>query len=160
MTRTETELKQIQNELQALKASMPLNFGQLTHPSSAPSVSYSGEINTASSDLIICRLELTFARTDGETDPPLVDFAFSMGVSPTYAQYLASLGVSFSANDGTDYEDFYINGYVANAGNGSVVFDIDIKNAVAPWGSSPKTLTINASAYSTVPGTLTLRRTI
>lgn len=160
MNRTETELKQIQDELRALKASTPLNLGQLAIPSSAPSVSYTGEINTQSQDLVICRLEITFSRTDGETDPPLVDFAFDMNVRPTYAEYLASIGVSFTANDGTDYEDFYINDYVLYTGQGSVTFAIDVKNAVAPWGQSPKTLTVNASAYSTVPGTLTLRRTI
>lgn len=160
MTRTETELRILEDELRALKASTPLNLGQLSDPGNAPTASYTGNIDTASQNLVICRLELTFTRTDGATDPPLVDFAFNMSVSPTYAEFLASVGVSFSANDGTDYEDFYINGYVLSTGAGSVTYAIDVKNAVAPWGSSPKTLTVNASAYSTVPGTLTLRRTI
>lgn len=160
MSLAEIQLRQIEDELRALKASTPLNLGQLALPSEAPSVSYTGQIDTQSQDLVVCRLEATFARTDGETDPPLVDFGFNMGVSPTYAEYLASQGISFSANDGTDYEDFYINGYVGATGTGSVTFFVDVKNAVAPWGSSPKTLTANISAYSTLAGTLSIRRTI
>lgn len=160
MTRTENELKKLEDELRALKASTPLNIGQLAIPDSAPTVSYTGQIDTQSQELIICRIEATFTRTDGGTEPPLVDFGFDMSVTPTYADFLASQGISFSANDGTEYEDVFINGYVGDTGLGSVTFYIDVKNAVAPWGASPKTLTVNISAYSTLPGNLTLRRTI
>lgn len=153
-------IRSIENEVKALKASMPLNLGQLNFPAQTPSVSYSGSINTSSSDLVICRLQLTFTRSDGKSEPPFVNFAFNASVSPTMQEVMAGMGVSLSGNDLREYEDFFINGYVSATGTGSVTFNVDVKNAVAPWGSSPKTLTVNAQAISTLEGTLTLERTI
>ena len=48
----------------------------------------------------------------------------------------------------------------SHSGTGSVTFTIDVKNGVAPWGDSPKTLNLLVAAYSTVRGTLTLERTL
>lgn len=160
MNFTQTLITRIRDEINALKVATPLNVGQLRFPSSAPSVNYSGSINTSSSDLVIARLAATFTRTDGSSDPPYVDFAFSAYVSPNQQQAMASMGITFTGPDVNAYEDFYINGYVNNVGTGSVTFYVEVKNAVNPYGSSPKTLNAQIQAISTVEGNLTLTRLI
>ena len=160
MSFAQTLIRKIRDEISALKVSAPLNVGQLRFPEEAPAATYRGSINTASQDLIIARVVLTFKRSDGNPEPPYVDFAFSAEISPTQKEALAQQGVTLSGNDLTSYEDSFINGYVDAVGTGSVSFNIDVKNAVAPWGSSPKTLRVSAEALSTVPGSLTIRRGI
>lgn len=153
-------IQKIKNELQALKVASPLSIGALAFPSSTPSQTYAGTIDTSLQQLVIARFQATFTRSDSGTFPPYVDFGFSASVSPTQQQSLAEQGVTLSGNDLTAYEDAFINGYVSATTTNSVTFTIDVKNAVQPYGSPNKTLSLSVSAYSTVAGTLTLTRTI
>lgn len=151
---------QIKNELQALKISSPLSVGALAFPSSTPTQTYSGTIDTSLQQLIIASFEATFTRTDSGSFPPYVDFGFSASVSPTQQQSLAEQGITLSGDDITAYEDVFINGYVSSTTNNSVTFTIDVKNAVQPYGAANKTLDLTVQAYSTISGNLTLTRTI
>lgn len=157
---TEIRLSQLEREIQALKSYSAPVLGQLRYPDTAPTASYHGQIDTSLQQLIIARLEATFTRGDGNTESPLVDFAFNMHVSPTFADYMASIGITVTGNDTTAYEDFYINGYITSVGPGSITFAIEVKNAIAPWGTATKNLDVDVQAISTVAGTLTLTRTI
>lgn len=158
----QARLKRIENELKALKAYSQPSLGQLRFPEDAPSVSYRGNLDTSISNqnLVIARLVATFTRTDNATITPLVEFAFSAGVSPTHAEVIQAEGGSISGNDLTAYEDVYINGYISATTDKAVEFTIDVKNAVAPWGSSPKTLSARVVAYSTVEGIITIKRVV
>lgn len=156
----EQELKRIETELHAQKAYFRPSLGSLAFPESAPRKSYSGSIDTQSQDLIIAQFIARFTRSGSQTKAPLVDFGFTASVSPNYAQFVQSQGGSISGSDLTAYEDTFINGYVSGVGENYVEFTIEVKNAVAPWGSSPKTINVEVAAYSMVEGTLTLQRTI
>lgn len=160
MSLVQTLVRKIQNELNALKVATPLNLGQLRMTDQTPSISYSGSFNTASHDLVTARLEVTFTRSDGIVAPPLVDFAYECSVSPTYPQYLATQGISFTGNDTTDLLDFYIHGYEYETGSNSVTFYIDFMNAVAPYAGAAATISATVKAISTVPGSLSLVRSI
>lgn len=150
----------IKNELRALKVASPLNVGTLNFPEQAPSVSYSGTIDTTGQSFIVARLAVTFTRTDGQAIPPFVDFAFDYGVSPTYQEYMASQGVQITGNDPNVSSEFYILGYLEDAENSSATYYIDVTNAIAGFASSSISLNVNVQALSTVEGTLTLQRII
>lgn len=155
---TEQRVTRLEQEIHALKGYSAPVLGQLRYPSSAPSASYSGTIDTSQQQLIIARFEATFTRDDGGTESPLTDFAFDAHISPTYQQYMASQGITVTGNDLTAYEDFFINGYITKVGSGSITFTIEVKNAVAPWGQAQKTINLNVQAISTIKGTLALVR--
>lgn len=157
---TEQRLTTLEQEVRALKSYFAPVLGQLRYPNSAPTQSYHGTIDTSSQNLIIAKFEATFTRDDGLTESPLVDFSYSAHVSPTYADYLASIGVTMTGNDLTAYEDFYINGYTSSVGPGTITFVVEVQNAVAPWGNANKNFDLDVQAVSTVKGSLTLTRTV
>lgn len=151
-------LRRIEDELHAQKAYFAPSLGELKYPETTPTASYTGSINTSSQDLVIARVKFIFTRSDGASTTPFVDFAFDAHVAPNHQQVIQSQGGTISGNDLTSYEDVYIGGFVSSTTDNSVTFTVEVKNAVAPWGSSPKTLTINVAAYSTVKGTLSVER--
>ena len=149
----------IKNELQALKTASPLSIGALRFPSTTPTQTYSGNLDTSLQQLVIGRFVATFTRSDSGTAAPYVDFGFSASISPTQAESMAQQGTTITGNDLTPYEDVFINGYVSATSTNSVSFTIDVKNAVQPY-ANPVTINLTVQAYSTVSGTLTLTRTI
>lgn len=156
----QNQIRKLEEEIKAQKASFAPSLGQLQYPDSTPTASYTGSVDTASQDLVIARLEATFERTDGKTSTPLVDFGFEAHVTPDRPTALRDLGITITGNDLTSYEEIYIGGYVTATTPTTVTFTINVLNAVQPVGPSPKTLTVSVAAYSTVKGTLTMERVI
>lgn len=160
MDKAQALIRKIKNELQALKASTPLNIGQLKFPEQTPNANYSGSIDTSSQDYVVARVVATFTRSDDRTTTPLVDFPFNYSISPTYQEYMASQGITITGNDPNVQSEFFIRGYENKTTNNSVEFNIDVLNAAAGFVGQTATLTLNVQAISTVEGTLTLRRVI
>lgn len=156
--RVQNLIRRIGNELKALKMRSPMSIGALRFPETTPSQSYQGSINTSSQDLVVARLAASFTRADGETMSPMVDFAFNVSVSPTYTQYMATQGVTITGDDPNVMTEFYVQGYVHSATDGSVTYYIDVLNAIAPYAGSAATINVSVEALSTVEGTLTLER--
>lgn len=157
---TQKLIARIKNELSALKAASPLNVGALRFPDQTPTQSYSGTIDTTGQDYVVARLEATFRRSDGQAITPFVDFAFDYSVSPTYQEYMATQGITITGSDPNVAAEFYVLGYVADTSSDSVVYYVDVLNAVAGFAGSQIALNATIQAISTVEGTLTLRRTI
>lgn len=156
----ESRLVKIENELKALKQTTPVSVGALQFPESAPLQTYTGSIDTSSQNYVIARIEATFTRSDGLQITPMVDFAFDIGVSPTYQQYMQSINVTITGNDPNVMTEFYVVAYEASTGFDSVTYYIDVLNAIAPYAGATAILTTTVQAVSTVAGTLTLTRTI
>lgn len=160
MSLVQTLVRKIKNELNALKVATPLNLGQLIFTDQTPSASYTGSFNTQSSSYVAARFAATFTRTDGVLLPPLVDFAYNYSVNPTYTEYMAGNGITITGNDPNVAAEFYVRGYEYSASGSSVIFYIDILNAIAPYSGASASVSVNVSALSTVEGTLTLTRLI
>ena len=150
----------MENELKALKQTSPVSLGALEYPNSTPTQTYSGSVDTSSHDYVIARIEATFTRSDGLQITPMVDFAFDIAISPTYQQYMASIGVEITGNDPNVMAEFYTTAYEASVTNDSVTYNIDVLNAIAPYAGATATIAATVQAISTVKGTLTLTRTI
>lgn len=156
----ESRLVEIEEETKALKQSTPVNLGALKFPASTPTKTYTGSIDTTGQNYVVARISATFRRSDGQQIPPLVDFAFDIKVSPTYQQYMASVGVTITGNDPNVMTEFYTTAYEADASGDAVTYNIDVLNAIVPFAGNSASITATVQAISTVEGTLTLQRTI
>lgn len=158
MNRVQTLIRQIKNELQALKVVTPLNIGQLKFPDQVPTATYTGTIDTSGQEYVVARIVATFTRLDEATTPPLVDFAFDYSINPTYQQYMASQGITITGNDPNVQSEFFIRGYENTTTDNSVSFNIDVLNAVAGYAGQNIDISLDVQAISTVAGELTLER--
>ena len=135
-------IKNIKNEMQALKGFQELSGGQLI--TEAASAVWQGEIDRTQpigTFSILAAFEATFTRTDGANKPPLVDFAFL--ITPQI-----------------DDKVQYLHGNVIATGENSVTFRITI-DALGWWpfgSSNTGNIEINISAYSPVAGYLDIER--
>ena len=160
MTGVESRLRAIENELKALKQKQPTSYGQLRTPDEAPTVTYQGTVTSSggSSREIVARLAVKFTRTDGKTGTPLVNFAYSYTVSPTWAEYLATNGITLTGDDIEDRTDDGAVGYIYSTTGESVTFYVDISRWAAVYGGRPGSINFIARAITTVPGTLSVER--
>lgn len=156
----ENKLVEMENELKALKQTAPVSLGALEFPQSTPTQTYTGSIDTSSQNYVVARIEAKFTRSDGLQIAPMVDFAFDIAVSPTYQEYMASMGIEITGNDPNVMTEFYTTAYEASTSSDSVTYNIDVLNAIAPYAGATATITATVQAISTVNGTLTLTRTI
>lgn len=155
---TESRLADLDFELKALKQTTPVSIGALRFPDSVPTADYTGSIDTSIQDYVIARIEATFTRSDGIQITPMVDFAYSVSISPTYQEYRATQGVIITGNDPNVNIESYMTGYESGTTSDSVIFSIDVLNAIAPYAGATATLTAHVEAISTIEGTLTIKR--
>lgn len=134
-------IRKLKTELQALKGYQELSAGQLN--TTAASATWQGTVdrsNPIGLFSILAAWEAEFIRTDGVNKPPLVDFAFL--ISPQIPDKRG-----------------YLFGDVIATGTNSVKYRITIENIMWwPYDTSTGTITVDVSAYSSVPGTLTIER--
>jgi len=155
---TEARLTDLENELKALKQTTPVSLGALRFPASVPTADYIGSIDTSSQDYIVARLAATFTRSDGVQITPMVDFAYTVSISPTYQEYMATQGVTITGNDPNVNTEAYMNGFEASTTADSVTFNIDVLNAIAPYAGSTANIIVHVEAISPLEGTLTITR--
>lgn len=135
------EIKEIKNEIEALKSYQVLSAGQLAQE--AASAVWEGEIDRSQPIgifSILAAFEMTFTRTDGVQKPPLVDFAFL--ITPEIPD-----------------KRMYLFGNVIATGTNSVTYRITIENLMWwPFEDSKGILKVEGAAYSPVPGNLSIER--
>lgn len=123
----EKRIVALRNELQSQKVSSGIAYSQLLLPRNTPILSYYGTASwTNSTTAPIARLRFRFSRTDGQLDPPLINFTHLSYCTPTYKEYAIDNGLSFSPNVDMGYQDSsVIEGYIAELGDGYVDFYVD-----------------------------------
>lgn len=139
---TSDKITKYRGEIQALKTAQPINGGSLTEH--AVTATWEGTIDKdapISSYSLLAAFKATFTRSDGVLLPPLVQFAFS-------------------TNPSTTDSDGECGAAVEGFGENSVSYRIILDNYWWPFSSSQTTgsVRITCSAYSPVPGALTLER--
>lgn len=138
--RTSDKVKKIQDEIQSLKVIQPINGGALTKH--AAQQEWQGTLdrnNPISQYSLLAAFEVTYTRTDGVIKPPLVQFAYLLDP------------------DGEDLTD--TGGSIISIGESSVTFRISIYYIWWPFGQSTTgNVKLTCSAYSPVPGYMTLKR--
>lgn len=155
---------EMHNELKAQKVYSGLAYSQLLLPENTPVESYSGVASLSGSGDVIARIRFRFTRTDGLTDPPMINFASNAGVSPTYTDYAIANGFSISGNDvsAQDLSGSDIVGYINEIGDGYTDFFVDFDDSLRAKFFSLNSLSITATvqAISNVAGTLSVERII
>lgn len=138
-----TRIKKLSDEIKALKSAQPINAGNLAQSAKTESLSFTVRTDEYwSGSKIRCIFEATYVRTDDILKPPLVQFAYSLNPDMN-TESDSSAGIPFAI--GTD----------------SVTYRIILATNWWPFYSSTVgTSTLTCTAYSTVPGTLTLRRVV
>lgn len=140
--KTSDKIKQLSNEIKSLKSAQPINAGNLTQSAETKSLTFTVQTDEYwSGSKIKCIFEATYTREDGVDKPPLVQFSYSL--NPDDIDYDSSAGIPFSI------------------GANSVTYRIILATNWWPFGvSTVGTSTLTCTAYSTVPGTLTLARIV
>ena len=133
------KLQKLEDELRALKVVQPLNGGALTKDGASVTLTFELDKNAPISKYsLLAAFKATYTRTDGIDKPPLVQFSYV--ISPDN-DYSGTGGLVFSMDDN------------------SVSYKICLFDDWWPFGSSTTgTISLNCTAYSTVPGDLTLER--
>lgn len=156
----ESRITAMENELKALKRTMPLSMGALRYPANTPTASYSGTIDTTNPGDVLARLTVTFTRTDGVAITPMVDFAVSSELHPTYTEFRLNQGLEITGDDPDIQSMFYVKCYEAATTPTSVVLHIDVDSQYAGFTLGTATIDVQAQAISTVEGTISIERTI
>lgn len=120
----QNKVTQLRNEVKAQKVFSGLTYSQLLLPENTPTQSYSGTASLSGSGPI-AKIRFRFTRTDGISEPPMINFAYSASVSPTYRAFAESYGFSFSANDLTYLDRNNISGYIGGVGDGYIDFFVE-----------------------------------
>lgn len=157
----QNRMTKLRNEVQSQKVYSGLTYSQLLLPENTPSQTYSGTADLSGSGPV-ARLRFRFTRTDGLTTPPMINFAYSASISPTYRSFAESNGFSFSANDLTYLDNTNISGYIATVGDGYVDFYVDFNSYLRTMFFSRSTLSISVTcqAIANVQGSLTVEKII
>ena len=163
MDNAQSRLVSIRNELKAQKSYSGIAYSRLLMPENTPSQTYSGSIGlSGSGNGPLARVRFRFTRTDGLTDPPLVNFAFTASISPTYAEFTRSAGFDFTGNDLDYINSRQISGYIGATGDSTVDFYVDYSRGLSSMFFSINSLGtfINCQAIANVKGTLIEERII
>lgn len=162
MSSVEQRIADLQNEVKAQKVASEIAYSTILEPDNTPAITITERINWSSpDDMIFMRERFRFQRSDGKTEAPLVNFAFSFNLIPDYATYSReAFGIEVSGNDVNYVDNDGITGYIYETGPGYVDFYVDADYNLAMDYSSQPTLDIrmNVQAISTVKGTLTATR--
>lgn len=154
----ESRLVAMENELKALKQTMPLSMGALKYPDNTPTASYSGSIDTTVQREVLARISATFTRTDGLAITPMVDFAYSSELHPTLTEFRVTQGLQITGNDPNVDSVDYVKCYEADVNGPSVTVYIDVSDDYASFTSGTATISVQVQAISTVEGSLSIAR--
>lgn len=158
----EKRIVKLRNEIKAQKVSAGLTYSQLLMPENTPQLSYTGTATwTSSTTAPVARVRFRFTRTDGLTDPPLINFTHTSACSPTYKEYAVANGFSFSPDiDMTYLDSEIIEGYIGEIGDGYVDFYVDFGMSIVSryYTLSSIQISTTCQAISNVYGTLTVER--
>lgn len=155
----EKRIVKLRNEIKAQKVSAGLTYSQLLMPSNTPQLNYTGTATWGGSSPA-ARLRFRFTRTDGSSDPPLVNFTHASSLSPSYKQFAASNGFSFSPNLDLSYiDDGGIEGYIGAVGDGYIDYYVDYTNLnINRIGTAQ--ISTTCQVIANVYGTLSVERII
>lgn len=159
----EKRLAAVHNELRALKVHSGLVYSQLLLPENSPVQSYSGKVSLSGSGTgPVGRIRFRFSRSDGVLDPPLVDFASEVEISPTYQQYAEDNGFTFYANDLSYLTPLETDVYIGELGDGFVDFYVDFDRYLQTAFFSLNSLDVKVTvqAMANVKGTLSVEKVI
>lgn len=162
LTDVEKRIVKLRNELKAQKVNAGIAYSQLLMPSNTPRLSYSGTANWSSSTTFpIARVRFRFIRTDGLTDPPLVNFTHDSTYSPTYKKFAQDNGFVITPNiDMLFFDNENIEGYIAEVGDGYVDFYVDYSISIREMFFSLNAIQIETTCQvvANVQGYLTAER--
>lgn len=139
-------LQSLQNEIQALKMTQPLNGGALSKHSVVATWEGVIDKNTPISQYsILAAFEATFERSDGEVKTPLVQFAYSLDPGYTISGHITYT---------------YSSSYVSAINDDSVVYKVVLTHQWWPFDEDQTTGNVKLTVYalSPVEGNLTLQR--
>lgn len=160
---TQSRIVGMRNELQSQKAYSGMAYSQMLMPENTPSQTYSGSISlSGSGNGPLARVRFRFTRTDGLIDPPLINFAYTATISPTYAEFVRDNGFSFTGNDLSYIDATNISGYIGETGDGFVDFYVDYSRQFTSmfFSRNSLTTTVTCQAIASVKGTLIEERVI
>ena len=163
MESVQARLVRIRNELKAQKVASGLAFSSLLMPENNPTATWSGSISFASTgaDNILARIRFRFARTAG-SDAPMVNFTIATELSPKYASYIATQGLTVTGDDVDYVDEQSITSYVADSGDGWVDYYVDFDTTLLNnfYTLTAINATVTVTAVAMVAGTLTTERII
>lgn len=157
----QNRVTKLSNEVRAQKVYSGLTYSQLLLPENNPTQSYSGTASLSGSGPV-ARIRFRFTRTDGLTAPPMINFAYTASISPTYKAFAESYGFSFSADDLTYIDTTNVGGYIADLGDGYVDYYVEFNAYLRNMFFSRDSLSISVTcqAIANVEGTLSVERLI
>ena len=153
----------LKNELRAYKVASGITYSQLLMPDNTPTESYSGTASlSGSGSTPVARLRFRFTREDGFLEAPMINFAYSANISPTYRSFAESNGFTFSADDLSYLDRLQIAGYIAELGEGYVDYYLDFSSNLRDMFFSLNSLSISATceAIANIKGSLSVERLI
>lgn len=154
---------ELKNELKAQKVYSGLTYSQILLPENTPEESYSDTASLSGSGTTpVARLRFRFTRTDGISEPPLVNFTLDATLNPTYQQYAENNGFTFNVNDLSYMTTREIVGYIGEIGDGYVDFYVDCDSYIRTKFYSLNSIGFSATvqAIANVQGTLVVERLI
>lgn len=157
----QNKVTQLRNEVKAQKVFSGLAYSQLLLPENTPTQSYSGTASLSGSGPVT-KIRFRFTRTDGVNEPPLINFAYSASISPTYRAFAESYGFSFSANDLSYIDRTQVSGYIASLGDEYVDFYVEFNQYLRHifFSRSDLGISVTCQAIANVKGTLVVERIV
>lgn len=160
---TQQRIAKVRNEVKAQKVSSGLTYSQLLMPENTPQLSYTGTASWSGSPSgAIARIRFRFTRTDGLTDPPLINFTHTSSYSPTYEQFAIDNGFSITPANLAPFTNQDIEGYIAGVGDGYVDYYVDFNAGIASalFSLSSVGISVSCQVIANVYGTLDMERLI
>lgn len=162
MNSIDQRIVQLKNEIRSQKVAGEIAYSSFLAPSNTPSTSVSERIgwNLRDNQLFL-RERFRFQRTDGSSEPPLVNFTFSFELNPDMVTYYRNeFGITVSGYDTNATKNIAVTGYIYETGNGYVDFyvDVDYNLAMEYQSQPPVDITMRVQAISLVNGTINATR--
>lgn len=157
----QSKVTRLRNEVKAQKVFSGLAYSQLLLPENTPTESYSGTVSLSGSGPV-AKIRFRFTRADGINEPPMINFAYSASISPTYKAFAELYGFRFSANDLTYIDRSAISGYISELGDGYVDFLVEFDGYLRSMFFSRNDLDISivCQAIANIRGNLIAERVI
>lgn len=157
----QNKVTQLRNEVKAQKVFSGLTYSQLLLPENTPTQSYSGTASLSGSGPV-AKIRFRFTRTDGINEPPMINFAYSASISPTYRAFAESYGFSFSANDLSYIDRRQVSGYIASLGDEYVDYYVEFSEYLRDifFSRSDLGISVTCQAIANVKGTLVVERIV
>lgn len=157
----QNRLTHLRNEVKAQKVYSGLTYSQLLLPENTPTQQYLETVSLSGSGPV-AKIRFRFTRTDGINEPPMINFAYNVSLSPTYKAFAESYGFVFSANDLSYIDASYISGYISEVGDGYADFIVEFASYLRDIFFSRDNLgiVITCQAITNVRGNLVVERIV